>query len=468
MSDDRLLHNRHVAVLGLGIEGRDLCRFVSGLGARVTVFDTRTSAQVGAAAAEAESCGAAVRLGPIEPDEAAAFDALYVSQSVLLHRDPFVQRMRELGRPVSSMMREFLQRWPGPTLGVTGSSGKTTTTSLIASAFVAAGIPHIIGGNIGAGLHGQLHRAAPQTWAILEVSHTQLQLTDRSPHIALVTNVTPNHLDQFSWEEYVDLKRNLVRYQYPEDTVILNAADPIGALLRQDTAARSAWFNADTSQEPGCFRDGNRLVWRADGTEHAFMDAGEVPLRGAHNVENVLAAAAVCFAAGIPEAAFVSAIRGFHPVPHRLEPVATVSGVQYVNDSIATAPERTLAGLRSFTEPVVLLLGGRDKHLPLDELMREAHGRCRAIVCFGEAGRLLEDAARRWAPDDGGAAVVGTTTIEAAVAAAAAWALPGDVVLLAPACTSFDAYASFERRGEAFRGLVCALQAAQEGTPSRA
>ena len=455
------LRGSSVAVLGLGIEGRDLVRFLSRAGARVTAFDTRPAEQLGDAVVELERLGANLCLGPIDASAADGFEALYVSQSVLLDREPLVQRMRELGRPVSSMMREFLRRWPGPVVGITGSSGKTTTTALVAAAFETAGIPYILGGNIGRGLLVQLDAAdAPdrsRTWAVLEVSHTQLQLTGRSPSVAAVTNVTPNHLDQFSWDEYVDLKRTLIRYQQAGDVAVLNAAEPVCASLRGDTPGRVIWFNRRSEAEDCYFVEAGVLVARRGQTERPLMPESAIPLRGAHNVENVLAAAAVSGAVGIADDVFAAAVRDFHAVPHRLEPVATVAGVTYVNDSIATAPERTLAGVRSFDEPLVLLLGGREKHLPLDELMTVAHARARAIVCFGEAAALLEAAAIRCAPGVNGATVLRVAGLAEAVAAAYATARAGDVVLLSPACTSFDAYPNFEKRGEAFRRLVNAL-----------
>jgi UDP-N-acetylmuramoylalanine--D-glutamate ligase len=198
------------------------------------------------------------------------------------------------------------------------------------------------------------------------------------------------------------------------------------------------------------------VVCREQGREMTVLPAAEIPLRGRHNVENVLAATAVAAAAGIPMTAVAAAVRAFRPVAHRLEPVGTVNGVTYVNDSIATAPERTLAGMRSFSEPLVLLLGGRDKHLPLEELAAECARRCRAVVTFGEAGPLFA-AAVAAARVDEKPTVEETRTLDEAVAAAARLAQPGDVVLLSPAGTSFDAYPNFEHRGEHFRRLVQAL-----------
>lgn len=470
MRRDERLRGQRVAVLGLGIEGRDLGRFLLARDARVTVFDTRGRAAVAEGAAELEALGAEVRLGPIPDDAADGCAALYVSQSVLLQREPLVGRARAAGLPIRSMLSEFLARWPGPVAAISGSSGKTTTTSLVQAGFAAAGVPHILGGNIGAPLLGQLAAAAPDRWAVLEISHTQLQLLSRGPKLACVTNVTPNHLDQFSWDEYVDLKRNLVRHQAANDVAVLNAADAVAAGFAGDTPAHKLWFNADVPGADCCFLAGERLVLRSRQATTALLAVHEIPLRGSHNVENVLAAAAVTAAAGIPAVVFADAVRGFRPVPHRLEYVATVDGAAYYNDSIATSPERTLAGMRSFAEPLVLLLGGREKKLPLDELAAAAHSRARAVICFGEAGGLLADAIEDYDTGTGSRTVVRRVGMLAeAVRTAHEAARPGDVVLLSPACTSFDAYPNFERRGEEFRRLVLeqAGKTRKEGTPSQ-
>ncbi len=455
MANDTL-RGQPVAVLGLGIEGLDLGRFLLASGAVVTVFDTRQRPSVSAAADELEALGATVQLGPLPVEAAGSFSAVYVSQSILLHREPFVGRARELGLPLRSMISEFLRVWPGPVAGISGSSGKTTTTSLVAAAFAAAGLRHIVGGNIGAPLLGQLRGAKPGRWAVLEISHTQLQLLGRSPNVAAITNVTPNHLDQFSWTEYVDLKRSLLRQQKANDVAVLNAANPAGAALAADTLARPVWFNADVSEHDSFFLapEGGELLARTSGRTARILSIGEIPLRGAHNVENVLAAAAVSVSAGITVETFAAAVRGFTPVAHRLEFVATICGAAYYNDSIATSPERTLAGIRAFDEPLVLLLGGREKKLPLEELASAVHARAKAVICFGEAGALIASAIEQGDAGNRRATVRTVLKLSEAVEAALDLAEAGDIVLLSPACTSFDAYPNFERRGEEFRRLI--------------
>ena len=367
-------------------------------------------------------------------------------------------RARALGIRCVSQMQLFLELCPAAVIGITGSSGKSTTTALVGAMATEAGMNPIVGGNLGEALLGRLDEIRPDSTVILEISHTQLQYTTRSPHIGAVTNVTPNHLDQFSWDEYVGLKRNLLAYQGADDIAVLNADDHTsrpfvagvkGQLFRASIAAEppgdGSWFEADKVR----VRSGRRA--------RAVIHRSAIRLRGQHNLANVVMACAISAAAGLPESAMASAIAAFRGVPHRLEIVGQALGATWVNDSIATSPDRTVAGLNSFSEPIVLLLGGREKHLPLDTLQQVARTRCRAVVCFGEAGALFYEATRGCVSE-----ARLTLTLADAVEAATKLIQPGDAVLLSPAGSSFDAYPSFEVRGQAFRDLVKALPGFEE------
>jgi UDP-N-acetylmuramoylalanine--D-glutamate ligase len=365
------------------------------------------------------------------------------------------------------MLTLFMELCPGPIVGVTGSSGKTTTTALLGEMFRADEKPVFVGGNIGIGLLDHLPEIRAYTWVVLEVSHTQLQMASRSPHVACLLNVTPNHLDRFSWERYVDLKRNIYRFQAPDDVAVFGYDDPEARAMAAQAPGTRVWFSlgAEIPDDGVYVRDGEARFRRGRYDKPLFSLAA-LRLRGAHNRENAVAAAAVAGACGVTPDAIASAVESFSGVPHRLERVATLDGVDYYNDSIATTPERTLAGMRSFQEPLVLLLGGRDKNLPLEELAAEAAQRCRAVVLFGEAAPKLAKALRGAVAGPGGRAprIERVETLAEAVAAARAAARAGDVVLLSPACTSFDAYDNFERRGEHFRSLV--RQFVKEEQPS--
>lgn len=442
------LSGKRVLVYSMGIEGRDLARFFLRHGARVTMSDTRTEEGLRAAGATAPDGVERVVSGQpfLVPD---GFELVAFSQFVL-RKDPALGRARELGIPMTSVMRLFLQLCPARVIGITGSSGKSTTTALVGAMAEAAGLAPIVAGNIGAPMLEQLDAIGPDSTVILEMSHTQLQYTDRSPWIAAVTNVTPNHLDQFSWDEYVGLKRHILAYQGEHDVAVMNADDPTSRALM--ASARGRLLRTSLRAAPdgeGAWFDGASVVVRVGNRERRVVRKEQVTLRGRHNLANVVMASAIGAAAGFPLEAMAEAIGDFRGVPHRLEIVGRRNGVLWVNDSIATSPERTIAGLESFTERVVLLLGGRDKNLPLDRLQEVAKRRCRAIVCFGEAGALFEEALRREVPE-----LRRVSTLAEAVAAADALAQRGDVVLMSPAGTSFDAYPSFEVRGEEFRRLA--------------
>jgi UDP-N-acetylmuramoylalanine--D-glutamate ligase len=454
MTDAQNLRGAKVTVIGLGIEGIDLVRFAASEGARVTVSDRRTEEELREALGAIADCDARLSLGANRPEDARDADVVLVSQGVPSD-NPAVAAATAAGIPMSTMLELFMQRCPAPVTGITGSAGKTTTTALVASMLRDEGLPHVMGGNIGIGLLSLLPQIEADTRVVVEMSHTQLERVQVSPHVACVTNVTPNHLDRYDWDAYVALKRRIVEFQRAEDVAVLNLDNEVARGFAASTPARVI----GTSMRGGLTADGvtiegDAIVTRSAGASTVVLDRHELALRGDHNVENFLSAVAVASEMGVSLDSARSTARSFTGVPHRLEPVATIEGVTYINDSIATAPERTLAGLRSFTEPVVLLLGGRDKQLPVEEMAREAAARCRAVITFGESGDMYARAVRA----AGLTAIEEVETVEEAVSAAHRLAQAGDVVLFSPAATSFDQYRNFEIRGAAFRAVVEALR----------
>ncbi|OGO51004.1 MAG: UDP-N-acetylmuramoylalanine--D-glutamate ligase [Chloroflexi bacterium RBG_16_68_14] len=467
--DREFLVGKRVTVLGLGIEGTDLVRYLASHGATVTVSDAKSPEALSRRIKELDGLPVRFSLGANRIEDAISADMLFVSQGVPLTL-PAVQAAREKGVPISSMTHLFLELCPGIVIGITGSSGKTTTTALVGAMLAAAGRKHVVGGNIGMGLLALLDEITPETWVVLEMSHSQLETAGRSPHIACVLNVTPNHLDRYTWEEYLSLKLRILQEQSRQDIAVLNLDDEVSCSFATEAPGQVVWFSArrvPNGAAAAFVRDG-AIIWRQGSVDTKLLSVHEIPLRGAHNVANVLAAVAIAGAAGLEASAIARAVREFTPAPHRLELVVSVDGVAYYNDSIATTPERALAGLRSFQEPTVLLLGGREKRLPLEELAREAVGRCRAMVCFGEAGPLLEEALRSAAEASAnGPPIERVETLAEAVKAARRYAQAGDVMLLSPACTSYDAYDNFEERGEDFRRMVRRLAAKGGKEPSR-
>jgi UDP-N-acetylmuramoylalanine--D-glutamate ligase len=450
MSPTREWRDKHIAIIGLGIEGEDMARYFVRHGARVSISAIDAIAR----RVEALSAlGVRISLGANRPEDVLEADLVCVSQGVPLD-NPAVVAARAHRIPVESMSSIFFDRYPGPIVGITGSSGKTTTTSLVDAIFTSAGRDHVLGGNIGLGLLALLESGSRDRTAVVEVSHTQLQLIRRGPHVAGLLSITPNHLDQFSWEEYVALKRRIFELQTSRDSAVFNADDPVSGGFRNDAPGRVLLFSlAGDHGAAGAFLANETIFLRSGTRLERVLPVGDITLRGRHNVANVCAATAIAAACDIVPAAVASAVRAFKAPQHRLELVDTIGGVGFYNDSIATAPERTLAALLSFEEPIVLMLGGRDKNLPLDEMLEEARKRCRAVACFGESGSMLAAAAAAT-----GLNVVSCDTMAGAFDEAVVLAQPGDVVLLSPACTSFDAYPNFELRGEEFRELVARLR----------
>lgn len=452
---------KSVTVVGLGIEGVDFVRFLAQRGANVTISDSKPPDKLSDRLADIKGLTVNLSLGRNDDAVVSTADAVFVSQSVPLGL-PALEAARANGVPLYSMVGLFLELAPGPVAGITGSSGKTTTTALLAEMMRADERPVYVGGNIGVGLLEHVETIRPYTWSVLEISHTQLQLVDRSPYVAAVLNITPNHLDRFSWDDYKRLKANLIRYQSADDIAVLNADDPETRILTPN--GRALWFTMNSALKgAGVLVRKGIATAQLGGFDEPLFALSSVRLRGRHNQENAVAAAAIALACGVSPDAIACAVETFRGVEHRLEHVADVDGAHYYNDSIATTPERTVAGLRSFEEPVVLLLGGRDKNLPLEELADEAAKRCRGIVLFGEAAGRLDDAIRGSATARG-VPLVRVETLGEAVSAAHGLAQQGDVVLLSPACTSYDAYDNFEKRGEHFRALVTKMR---EVLPSR-
>ncbi|MCS6845413.1 MAG: UDP-N-acetylmuramoyl-L-alanine--D-glutamate ligase [Caldilineales bacterium] len=484
---------KHVVILGLARQGLALTRFFVAQGARITVSDAAGPDQLQDALAALSGL-----LSPAQGEPAVRLalgghplslleecDLLCLSGGVPPQL-PIVQEARRRGIRLSNDSILTLQRSPAPAVGITGSSGKTTTTTLVGLMLEAGGLakpgadrPAVwVGGNIGTPLVDRLDQIRPADWLVLELSSFQLELFDEaeggsaiSPRVAAVLNVTPNHLDRHpSMAHYTACKANIVRWQGPEDVAVLGADNPItGAWLRTGQVAieadvgqpvrsfpirsRRLGFGASEPTGDGCWVARDRILLRLDGREQTVVTTEAVRLRGAHNLLNIAAACAAAAAVGVEPAAMAEVARTFAGVPHRLELVREHRGVRWINDSIATSPERAIAALRSFHEPIVLLAGGRDKKLPWEEFAALVHRRVKHLVLFGEAAELIGRAVAQADPASP-LPITRCRDLAEAVQAAAGVAEPGDVVLLSPGGTSFDAYKDFEARGRHFRELV--------------
>jgi len=466
-----------VTIVGAAREGTALARTLARCGAQVTLSDNKPAERLGEALARLEGLPIKLALGAEQPDDLLDVDVLFLSPGVPPYA-PIVGQARECGLPISSEPRlctQILSEMGVPVVGITGSSGKSTTTALTGRMLAAAGMDVWVGGNIGQPLiEYLLDRQLPDV-AVLELSSFQLELfspdyqgptveADRSqasrvidlggwsPNVAAVTNITPNHLDRHpSMADYTRCKRHILAFQGAEDWAVLNRDDPNVRDLARG-AGREAFFGLQGPVDLGAYASGDDLMVRWD-VEARLCSATDLRLRGRHNVANVLTAACCALAAGASLSAIRQAAVSFEGVPHRLENVRTWRGVQWVNDSIATSPERAIAAMAAYDEPLVLLAGGRDKHLPWERWADLAGERTRVVIAFGELRPIVEAAlAGRL-----GVALRQVETLADAVELAAGLARSGDVVLLSPGGTSFDAYADFEARGVAFRELVDAL-----------
>lgn len=460
------LRSKHVVVMGFARQGMALARWLPALGARVTVTDMRAEGVFGPGLDPYRAAGVRFVLGAHPFSLLDDADLLCVSGGVPLEA-PLVAEAGRRGIPLSNDAQLFLERCPAPVIGITGSAGKTTTTSLVGAMCRAEGRVTHVGGNIGDVLLDVLPDIQPDDAVVMELSSFQLELVTTSPPVGAVLNITPNHLDRHrTMEAYTAAKANLIRHQAPDAVAVLGRDDPGAAALVELAPGRVAWFSLREPVADGAYLEGDTLMVSGaaspDGCPQPVLPRDAILLRGDHNTLNTLAACAIAGVAGVSPQAMAEAIRAFHGVAHRMEIVREQGGITWVNDSIATAPERVLAAVRSYSDPLILLLGGKDKDLPWDDLVRLAVRRSRGVVTFGAHGPVIADLLRE-ALADGveGRLTVGNiqqaVTLDEAVRVAAFLAEPGDVVLLSPGGTSYDAYQDFEVRGDHFRALVAAL-----------
>ncbi len=449
-----------VLIIGAGRQGTALARYLAEHGALVTINDRRPAEDLHEARRLLQDLPIRWVTGghPLSLlDEA---DLVCPSGGVPLSL-PLVQEAMRRGIALSNDSQIFLEAAPCRVVGITGSAGKTTTTTLVGR-MAQAGWPGRVwvGGNIGNPLIASVEAMQPGDLAVMELSSFQLELMRRSPQVAALLNITPNHLDRHgTMAAYTAAKARILEFQNGEDYAVLNRDDPGSWKMVGWSRARLLTFGLARPPEglPGTWLSPQGWLTFQDeqGAQTALLPRQVIRLRGEHNLSNCLAAAVIALAAGLPPDAVRQGIEGFTGVPHRLELVRVHRGVSWYNDSIATAPERAIAAIRSFEEPIVLLAGGRDKNLPWDEFAALVRQRVDHLITFGEAADLIAEAV-----GTGGErphSLHRCATLEEAVQQAAQVAEPGDVVLLSPGGTSFDAFRDFAERGERFRAWVQAL-----------
>ena len=451
------LNNKRVLVVGLGKSGVASALFMRARGARVTVSDSKPPEQLSKEIPQLLDHGIAVETGGHGERTFQGQDLIVVSPGVPVDAAPLVQA-RSLGETVIGEVELAAQFFPGKIVAITGSNGKTTTTTLAGEIVAAGGLSSVVGGNIGTPAISLVERATAETIAVLEVSSFQLETIETfHPKIAVVLNVTPDHLDRHrTFEAYVNAKARIFENQTKDDFAVLNADDATCVTLAGRTRAQVVWFSRKEQVKRGASVESGRILFREARGAREIMLVSEIPLKGAHNVENALAAVCVGALLGCEAEKIRDAVRRFKAVEHRLEYVATVGGVEYYNDSKATNVDATIKALESFPANIHLILGGKDKgsdYSVLNPLLKE---RVKRVYTIGAAAGKIESQIRQ------AAEIVNAETLESAVKRAAAAAQPGDVVLLAPACASFDQFRNYEHRGKVFKEAVGNLARAEK------
>jgi UDP-N-acetylmuramoylalanine--D-glutamate ligase len=446
------LNNKRVLVVGLGKSGVASALFLKERGARVTVSDTKSEDQLRDEIPILLDQGIAVETGGHGERTFRGQDLIVVSPGVPVDAPPLVQA-RASGEPVIGEIELAAQHLTGPIVAITGSNGKTTTTTLAGEILTAGGFATLVGGNIGTPAISLVGRATRDTVVVLEVSSFQLETIQTfRPKVAMILNITPDHLDRHrTFQAYVDAKARIFENQQASDFAVLNEDDATCVTLGNRTRAQVFWFSRKKEVKQGAWVRDGQILFRDGSGQREFMLVSEIPLKGAHNVENVLAAICASALLGCKAEQLRGAVRNFKAVEHRLEYLATVQGVEYYDDSKATNVDATIKALESFPANIHLILGGKDKgsdYRVLNDLLSE---RVKRVYTIGAAAEKIESHIK------GAVEIVRAETLDNAVRRAAAAAQPGDIVLLAPACASFDQFQSYNHRGRVFKEVVKSL-----------
>jgi UDP-N-acetylmuramoylalanine--D-glutamate ligase len=450
------LNNKRVLVVGLGKSGVASALFLKAHGARVTASDTKSGDELRNEIPVLLDHGITVETGGHGERTFREQDLIVVSPGVPVDA-PLLQQARSLGEVVIGEIELAAQFLPGSIVAITGSNGKTTTTTLTGEILTAAGLPTLVGGNIGTPAISLAERATPETVVVLEVSSFQLETVQSfRPKVAVVLNVTPDHLDRHrTFGAYTDAKSRIFENQRTEDFAVLNADDPTCVEMAKRTRAQVYWFSRLKEVKQGSWVRDGQILFRNGSEQREIMQISEIPLKGAHNLENVLAATCAGALMGCKPENIRRAVHEFKAVEHRLEFVASIRGVDYYNDSKATNVDATIKALESFPENIHLILGGKDKgsdYSVLNDLLRK---RVKRVYTIGAAAAKIES--QIISQKAGGPELVHAETLENAIRKASAVAQPGDVVLLAPACASFDQFKSYEHRGQVFKEIARSL-----------
>ena len=454
-----LIRGKKVAFIGAGVSHKQCIPQFVEMGAQVTLCDQKKSLE------DFGDYADTLRRLNISLSQGEHYTDGFAGQDIIMrtpgydYTKPELQAALAAGVMVTSEVELFFEYCPCEIIAVTGSDGKTTTTTLIAKMMEAAGRKVLLGGNIGYPLLPRLGDVCPEDVAVVELSSFQLISMRRSPKVAVVTNVTPNHLDHHKdMQEYIDAKRNILLWQNPPCRAVLGFENGVSRAMAADCKGEQVWFTRLHDTDNGAFlRADDMLCYAENGAVTEILPRKDVKLRGLHNVENLLAACSAVWGRA-PLEAMRQVGSTFTGVEHRIEPVRTLDGVTWYNDSIATSPTRTIAGLRSFEQKIILIAGGYDKHIPYEPLAPELLAHVKTLVLMGATGPVIEKALRGCPGfTEDAMTILHADSMKDAVEKARAAAQPGDVVSLSPASASFDCYPNFEVRGQEYKRLVMEL-----------
>lgn len=449
------LRGKTVAVIGIGVSNQPLIQLLLSRGIAVTACDRKSREALGLLAEELEGKGCRLHLGEGYLQN---LDQDVIFRTPGMRPDlPELTAAVERGSRLTSEMEVFFETCPCTEIAVTGSDGKTTTTTIIAELLKAAGKTVHLGGNIGHPLLAETGSMKPEDIAVLELSSFQLMTMTHSPHIAVITNLAPNHLDVHrDFAEYISAKENIFTHQSAEDIAVFNADNDFTLKEAGRAPGRARLFSRQREVEDGVFLRGDAVISRCSGREREILRVSGIRLPGAHNVENYMAAIAAVDGL-VPDEIIREFAADFGGVEHRIELVRTLRGVRWYNDSIASSPSRTIAGLRSFDQKIILIAGGKDKGIPYDSLGPVVNERVKFLILCGATAGVIRRAVEQ-AENYAGLEIVDAADYPEAVALARDRAVEGDVVMLSPASTSFDRFANFMERGSVFKELVHKLK----------
>ncbi|MBT6226119.1 MAG: UDP-N-acetylmuramoyl-L-alanine--D-glutamate ligase [Candidatus Scalindua sp.] len=451
---------KKITVMGLGLFGGGVgaVKYLVSQGAEVTVTDLKSAEELSASLKRLDDLPVKFKLGKHDEEDFVNVDMLVVSPAVP-DDSKFLEIAFKNSIRIDSELSIFFRLCPAPIIGITGSNGKSTTTSLLGEMLKESGIKTWVGGNIGISLLENLKEIKPDDVVVLEISSFQLEYLARieaSPHISIVTNIAPNHLDRHkTMENYIGIKKAIIHYQQEDDYAIMNYDDPI--LKKWETKGHRLWFSTTKELKHGAFLKNNEIIINHNSKRTVIPCSTQINIKGIHNWQNIMAASYAATLMHADVESIKNAITGFTGLEHRLEYVHTINEVQYYNDSKATTPEAAIAGIKAFDSPTILIAGGYDKQVSLHQFAQECVRNTKCVILIGDTAKTIQKLIQDIKGEKTKPEVHMAASLDESVKKAFEVAEPGDIVLLSPACASFGMFTNYEERGKKFKELVSQL-----------